>query len=62
MAVTLSLFVFFAVVTFAVVMFFTRPSATARVVERRLAGVRMAGNPSCPVVETGPRNSSSRPS
>ena len=41
----MSLFVFFAVVTFAVVMLFTRPSATARVVERRLAGVRMAGNP-----------------
>ena len=45
MAVTLLLFVFFAVVTFAVVMLFTRPSATARVVERRLAGVRTAGNP-----------------
>lgn len=45
MAVTVSLFIFFAVVTFAVVVFFTRPSATARVVERRLAGVRTAGNP-----------------
>ena len=45
MAVTVSLFIFFAVVTFAVVIFFTRPSATARVVQRRLAGVRMAGNP-----------------
>jgi tight adherence protein B len=45
MVVTVSLFIFFAVVTFAVVVFVTRPSATARVVERRLAGVRMAGNP-----------------
>ncbi len=45
MAVSLLLFVFFAVLTFTVVMLFTRPSATARVVERRLAGVRMAGNP-----------------
>ena len=45
MAVTVSLFIFFAVVTFAVVVFFTRPSATARVVERRLAGVRTASNP-----------------
>lgn len=48
MGVTVSLFIFFAVVTFAVVFFFTRPSATARVVERRLAGVRMAGNPAVP--------------
>jgi tight adherence protein B len=48
MGVTVSLFIFFAVVTFAVVFFFTRPSATARVVERRLAGVRMAGNPTVP--------------
>jgi tight adherence protein B len=48
MGVTVSLFIFFAVVTFAIVFFFTRPSATARVVERRLAGVRMAGNPAVP--------------
>jgi len=53
MAVTLLLFVFFAVVTFGVVMLFTRPSATARVVERRLAGVRSAGNPDM-VGENGP--------
>lgn len=44
MAVTVSVFVFFAVVTFAVVMFFTRPSATARAVGRRLAAVQMPGN------------------
>ncbi|MGA3054171.1 MAG: type II secretion system F family protein [Candidatus Korobacteraceae bacterium] len=44
MVVTVSLFIFFAVVTFAVVVFLTRPSATARLVERRLAGVRMPGN------------------
>jgi tight adherence protein B len=39
MALTMAVFVFFAAVTFAVVMFFTRPSATARAVERRLAKV-----------------------
>ena len=39
MALTLAVFVFFAAVTFAVVMFFTRPSATARAVERRHARV-----------------------
>jgi tight adherence protein B len=44
MTLTLSVFIFFAVVTFVVVMFFTRPSATARAVERRLARVQIAGN------------------
>jgi tight adherence protein B len=53
MAVTVSLFIFFAAMTFAVVMLFTRPSATARVVQRRLAGVRMAGNPAL-LGEDGP--------
>lgn len=53
MAVALLLFVFFAGVTFGVVMLFTRPSATARVVQRRLAGVRAAGNPGV-VGENGP--------
>jgi tight adherence protein B len=43
MALTVSVFVFFAAVTFAVVMFFTRPSASSRAVGRRLARVRTAG-------------------
>jgi tight adherence protein B len=43
MALTVSVFIFFAVVTFAVILLFTRPSATARTVGRRLAGVRSAG-------------------
>ena len=61
MAVTLSVFVFFAVVTFAVVMFFTRPSATARAVERRLAGVQMRRQWSGPRASRRPRNFSSKP-
>ncbi|MGB8771680.1 MAG: type II secretion system F family protein [Candidatus Korobacteraceae bacterium] len=48
MALTVSVFVFCAVVTFTVVMLFTRPSATARAVERRLAGVQMASNGDVP--------------
>ena len=44
MALTVSVFVFCAMVTFAVVMFFTRPSASSRAVGRRLARVRMAGS------------------
>lgn len=43
MALTLLVFIFLAAVTFTVVMFFTRPSTTDRVIERRLAGVQMAG-------------------
>ncbi len=43
MALTGSVFIFFALVTFALVMFFTRPSATARAVARRLAQVHTAG-------------------
>ena len=43
MALTVSVFVFFAAVTFAVVMFFTRPSASSRARGRRLARVRTAG-------------------
>jgi tight adherence protein B len=53
MALTGLIFICFAVATFAVVILFTRPSATARVVERRLAGMRMAGNPAVPA-ENGP--------
>ena len=48
MTLTVSLFVFFAVVTFAVVMFFTRPSAADRRVERRLAGVQTSGHEAVP--------------
>src|SRR5208283_3574566 len=43
MALTVLLFILLTAVTFAVVMFFTRPSATDRAIERRLAGVQMAG-------------------
>ena len=43
MVLTVAVFIFFAVVTFALVMLFTRPSATARTVERRLARVQIAG-------------------
>ncbi len=43
MTLTVSVFIFCAVVTFTVVMLFTRPSATARAVERRLAGVHVVG-------------------
>jgi len=49
MALTVSVFIFLAVITFVIVMFFTRPSATARVVERRLAGVQLPGG----IVPTG---------
>jgi len=44
MALTVPVFILLAAVTFAVVMFFTRPSATDRAIERRLAGVQSAGN------------------
>jgi tight adherence protein B len=44
MALTVSVFVFCAVVTFTVVMLLTRPSATARAVERRLAGVHVSNS------------------
>ena len=53
MAVTILLFVFFAVVTFAVVIFFTRPSAATRAVARRLAGVRSSANPVGPGEDGG---------
>src|SRR5271165_3520528 len=43
MALTVPVFIFLSAVTFAVVMFFTRPSATDRAIERRLAGVQLAG-------------------
>jgi len=49
MALTLLVFIFLAALTFAVVMAFTRPSATDRVIERRLARVQMAGNGDTPV-------------
>src|SRR5271166_6648908 len=44
MALTVPVFIFLAAVTFAVVIFFTRPSATDRAIERRLAGLQMASN------------------
>ena len=44
MALTLSVFLFFAAVTFAVVMVFTRRSATDRAIERRLAGAQVASS------------------
>lgn len=45
MALTMTVFICFAVMTFTIVLVFTRPSATARVVGRRLAGVRSAAHP-----------------
>jgi len=44
MAVTVLAFVLFAAMTFSVVMFFTRPSATDRTIRNRLAGVQMAAS------------------
>ena len=49
MALTLLVFILLAALTFAVVMAFTRPSATDRVIERRLARVQMTGNGDTPV-------------
>ena len=44
MSLTVLVFIFLSAVTFAVVMFFTRPSATDRAIERRLAGVQSVGS------------------